>query len=250
MNEPTIKLTPTGLALYNGWTDRNYMRVWIGVHPMELDNQRLLAQHNEVHMMIGTIRNALDTGSNPGELCNGWTDAKGLAALFYFHNLLCGPCFNRLGYNHKSDLTISTKLIQIRMGGYDEIDDLYVNGHHNGLGTPLKWPPKWISLKQKIADLMDLQIRWADESKIVELRRSIERYGGYVGGQLSGSRTKVEDVPDEYEARFLEHKQKRAEKLALTTEQKPVDNFQVVTNEQKLAHRIAIINGGEFDSND
>lgn len=178
------------------------MRIWYGVHPSELDNQRLLAQHNEIHALYGTIRNSRALGKLTSELCLSWGDDRGIAALVYFHDLISGPCFNRFCWNHQSPLNSNYDMENAAANGKAHLDHLL----DPTTNSPKMWPPNWITPKQRISDLMDLQIRWANEAKNVELSRSIERYGLHENGLLSGSQTRSESVTDAEVERFLAHR--------------------------------------------
>lgn len=225
MIESPIKLTPSGLALYNGWHEGNHLRIWVGIHPTELDAQRILAQHSEVHMMLSIIRQAREQNKPANEVAEPWNNGRGIAALYYFHTLLITQAFPRFGFAHETELMKMPSSWSVEVTkGYEEIADLFKDcDHTNGVGVPAKWPPSWISPQEKIADLMDLQLRWAKESKHVELSRSIERYGKYEGGKPSGERTDPSSIATDVIQRYHDHREARRLVLAARAATPPVE---------------------------
>lgn len=164
------------------WYGRERMRVWL-VHPEELDDQRLLAQHQEVHMAIGIIRSCETRGYKIGGVCKPWSDPKGLAALDYLHDLCVSEMRNR-GFNgHATPLLLN--------GLAGRVAAAWESGALDFSQNEDNWPPPWVEEKDIKADVMDLQIRWEREGKTVWLKRSIQKYGKMEGGQLSGSITRL-----------------------------------------------------------
>lgn len=210
MAEEGIILATDGTPLYNGWKEE-HMRVWVGVHPGELDDQRVLAQHSELHMLMGTIRQELyklakimtdEIGEKAfmegfisgdlelpvqnitHQLCLGWVDVRGIGSLTYLHDLVAGRVFNQRGFTHNSPLYIDRIVAGMVGDGRMAISYLFQDGHAPaGIGVPKNWPPRWITPEQRIADLKDLQFRWKEERKLKWLNLSYERYGEYSGGQ-------------------------------------------------------------------
>lgn len=77
------------------------MRMWIGVDPPEMCRQHLLGEHNEIHMMIGSIK----AGTSLRGYIKGGLLAPQLAE--HRHRLLVREMVSR-GYNHNSPLPTPT----------------------------------------------------------------------------------------------------------------------------------------------
>jgi hypothetical protein len=198
-----------------------FLRIWVGVHPGELDDQRVLALHNEVHGLLGTIRSErwkrlkdsgiprnqidlVDLGYSPAI---GWTDPKGLAALFFLHGLLVDRVFPQRRFNHSSDLMMPSDMSAEVCEGCEALTPLFLNGQHTHLlGTKRGWPPPWVDIPQRIADLKDLQYRWAMEGNEKWLEQTYTRYGEWPGGNGSGVRSDPATVTPEDVEKFLAHR--------------------------------------------
>lgn len=165
------------------------MRVWL-VHPSELDTQRIAAQHQEVHCMLGIIRyNRSKPKFKLSGVCAPWNNARGITALIHLHEILV-DLFDDMGWMHESPYSAQMT---------EKMTELFAEGLSEGPIPYNKWPLDWMDPKEVARDLMDLHIRWAREKKERELTLSQERWQGiFEGGALGGSITSLELVPDEY----------------------------------------------------
>jgi len=140
------------------------MRIWV-VPPEDLDNQRLLGAHNEIHMAIGLINESLRRGRIHG-LLKDWYHPEGFAAIAHYHELCVMEMAERGMHGHQTPLKFPVELEDKLKEG--QVTVLYLDNH---------WPPMFVTIAAFLKDVKDLTERWTRENKEEWLKRFRKKYG-------------------------------------------------------------------------
>ena len=140
------------------------MRIWL-VQLEDLDNQRLLGAHNEIHMAVGLIRDSIKRERVHG-LLKDWYHSKGFAAIEHYHALCVEEMYRRGWSGHQTPLNFPFELWAQVLAGRSTVK--YVDNH---------WPPTFVTLEAFLKDAKDLNERWTKEGKTEQIERFRQKYG-------------------------------------------------------------------------
>lgn len=184
------------------------MRIWVGVHPGELDDTRLLAQQVDARNLLGLIDAEYKNPEKSSILIEFWSGDRQIGALCYFQALVVDVIEQRHLCPHIPAVFLSP--IILAAAGRERPKLRYLKTKD---GTaPLHWPPHWVPTADRIADIMDLQAKWGYEKEYALRRALTEKYGEWPGGSLFGQTT-PEKVSTQMIEKYLAFRKERAGRL-------------------------------------